>query len=141
MQFSTTILYSIVLTLAGNALAAPINSTATSEIEQSNESGVVGTSNGVEFPFSDDAILEAVALGDDIAPIVLKDSVFFVNTTKVEEEYSQLSKRDAEANPDAWYWRQWYNGQPMYKREASPDAEADAKPWYWRKWYNVQPMY
>lgn len=42
MQFSTTILYSIILTLAGNALAAPINGTATEEAPAPEESGVVG---------------------------------------------------------------------------------------------------
>jgi len=131
MQFSPSFILAVSLALANSVFAAE-NSTTSTEEE-------VGTSKGVQFPFSDDAILEAVDLGTDIAPIVLKDSVYFINTTIADADMSKLSKRDAEA----WYWRHWYNGQPMYKRDAAPEAspKADADAWYWRHWYNGQPMY
>ncbi|CAM9011469.1 unnamed protein product [Wickerhamomyces anomalus] len=125
MKFSTAFVYAFVLALANNVFAeeAPAN----------QEEEKVGTSKGVEFPFSDDAIIEAVNLGSDIASIVLDDAVYFINTTIADSELSKLSKRDAEA----WQWRVWRNGQPMYKREAEADAEA----WQWRVWRNGQPMY
>ncbi|ODQ59802.1 hypothetical protein WICANDRAFT_62388 [Wickerhamomyces anomalus NRRL Y-366-8] len=127
MKFSTAFVYAFVLALANNVFAE--------ETPANQEEEQVGTSKGVEFPFSDDAIIEAVNLGSDIAPIVLDDAVYFINTTIAESELSKLSKRDAEA----WQWRVWRNGQPMYKREAEPEAEAN--PWQWRVWRNGQPMY
>ncbi len=127
MKFSTAFVYAFVLALANNVFAeeAPAN----------QEEEKVGTSKGVEFPFSDDAIIEAVNLGSDVAPIVLDDAVYFINTTIADSELSKLSKRDAEA----WQWRVWRNGQPMYKREA--EAEADAEAWRWGGWKKGAPMY
>jgi mating pheromone alpha-factor len=134
MQFSKAFVCAFFLALTGKALAEG-NST------DSETEGVVGTSNGVEFPFSDDAIIEAVALGDDVAPIVLDDAVYFINTTIVEAEYAEhaaeFTKRDAEA----WQWKAYRVGQPFYKRSAEADAEADADAWQWKNYRVGQPFY
>ncbi|CCH44524.1 putative secreted protein [Wickerhamomyces ciferrii] len=130
MQLSTVTLVAIISTLLGSTVAAPVNITESANGEA--EADVPGTSQGVEFPFSKEAIIEAVSLGNDIAPIVLDDAVYFINTTIVDQELgSKLGKREA------WNWRQYLNGSPNYKREAEADAEA----WQWRKYLNGSPNY
>jgi len=110
MKFTSTFALAFILALAKNALAA----------ENSTTEDQVGTSKGVKFPFSDDAILEAVSLGEDIAPIVLDDAVYFINTTIADSDMSKLSKRDAEA----WRFGSFDLSNPctpLYKRtEGAP---------------------
>ena len=131
MRFSTAFLAAVLLTFS-NRVSADV----------STETETEGSAADVEFPFSDDAIIEAVALADDIAPIVLNDAVFFVNTTiaDAELEASGLSKREA----DAWRWRYYALGQPIAKREAEADADAeagaDADAWRWRRYALGQPI-
>ena len=127
MRFSTAFLAAVLLTFS-NRVSADV----------STETETEGSAADVEFPFSDDAIIEAVALADDIAPIVLNDAVFFVNTTiaDAELEASGLSKREA----DAWRWRYYALGQPIAKREAEADADAEADAWRWRYYALGQPI-
>lgn len=61
-----------------------LNSTITAP-----ESDVPGYANGVEFPFSEDAIDTVVLLGPDVGVIVVDDAVFFVNITMAEATYSE----------------------------------------------------
>ncbi|CCH44525.1 Mating factor alpha [Wickerhamomyces ciferrii] len=125
MQLSLLTSLAIVSTLLGSSFAAPVeNINIKDNGNGTSEADVPGTSQGVEFPFAKEAIIEAVSLGNDIAPIVLNDAVYFVNTTTVDKELeSKLGKREA------WNWRVYLNGSPNYKRE----AEADAEPWRWSR--------
>lgn len=128
MKFSVAFIAAALLSFSANVSAEDF------------QEDVKGTSNGVEFPFSEDAIIEAVALAEDIAPIVLNDSVFFINTTIADDELAAkgLSKRDADAAAEAWKWRTYYFGQPFGKREAEADAAAEA--WKWKSYYFGQPF-
>lgn len=82
------------LALLVPALAYPIANTTeevpasvVSEIPQTEwesdlpNMDIAGTSRGVEFPFSDEAIDSIVMLGADVAALVLDDSIYFINTT------------------------------------------------------------
>lgn len=138
MKFSATIVTSALIALQ-TAIAAPVNVTE-------EETGTFGTSDGVEFPFSDDAIIGAVPIGNGIAPILLDDSIFLINTTIVDQEFAdKLQKRDPSAEAAAWHWINFIKGQPLYKREAGAEAEAEAQAdpaaWHWINFIKGQPLY
>ncbi|CCH44526.1 putative secreted protein [Wickerhamomyces ciferrii] len=102
MQLSLLASLAIISTLLGSSIAAPTGGQKINIKDNGNgtsEADIPGSSQGVEFPFSENAIIEAVSLGNDVAPVVLKDSVYFINTTKIGHELSDKSndksKREA----------------------------------------------
>ncbi|CAI4052938.1 hypothetical protein SKDZ_16G0900 [Saccharomyces kudriavzevii ZP591] len=128
MRFSSII---TAVFAASSALAAPVNTTSESETVQIPAEAIIGYLD-LEGDF-------------DVAVLPFANStnngLLFINTTianlATKEESVPLSKREAEADAEAWHWLQLKPGQPMYKREAEADAEA----WHWLQLKPGQPMY
>ena len=52
---------------------------------------------------------------------------------------TNVAKRDADADAEAWRWHKWFRNQAIYKRDAEADANPDA--WRWHKWFRNQAIY
>ncbi|KAH3687670.1 hypothetical protein WICPIJ_001340, partial [Wickerhamomyces pijperi] len=145
MQLSQSALLAVATVLLQSVLGAAedTTTTTTSSTEETEIEGAQGSINGTDLPFSDAAVLEAVALPADVYPIITEDSVLFVNKTvadaELEAKYgsseSNLSKRNADADAH-WYWHQYRFAQPYTKRDANADADAT---WYWHQYRFAQP--
>ncbi|SMN22556.1 similar to Saccharomyces cerevisiae YGL089C MF(ALPHA)2 Mating pheromone alpha-factor, made by alpha cells [Maudiozyma saulgeensis] len=96
-----------------------------------------------------EAIIGYMALGSDkdvgIIPFgnATSNGLMFINTTIAKEaalsKDSDLAKREAVADADAWHWLELDWGQPLYKRDANAVADADA--WHWLELDWGQPLY
>ncbi|KAH3686252.1 hypothetical protein WICPIJ_002749 [Wickerhamomyces pijperi] len=143
MQLSQSTILAIATVLLQSILGAAEDTTTTSSSEETEIEGAQGSVNGTDLPFSDAAVLEAVALPADVYPIITEDSVLFVNKTiaeaeleakygsTAEESTSSFAKRQAEADAH-WYWHQYRFAQPYTKRDANADAGTSRhSQWIW----------